>query len=548
MRKQLFHFKKILPYAALAALVGCQIQDIDIQGTDSVGQKEVREVIITADLADNPRDTRTSYDEAESKNYWSPGDKIKIFSAGEASEFTSLNSVPETIVKFKGLISFITGTSNDSEDSKDYVWGLYPYSDEASYSDPDGISRTARITTNFKGMQTGVPGSFADNLAVMVGRSESLSIPFKGAYSGAFFKVSRNDIVSMTLKGLNNETLAGKATIGLDGNLMPVVYDVEDPKTSVTVTAPDGTFEPGENYYLITLPDVPLPDGYSVTLRRRDGYEGTYELRANRPLNRIKFRNLSDPIDSRIESEANIASGISTGWVRASNPDSHEIWYTTSDNSELTYNPRPKTDNPYNVVEASISPEGNNGIGIIRFKEPVYRLDDWCFSPAYNPSGFELTSVTLPETCADIGEYAFYDCSSLTEVKLGPDVTQILGYAFYGCGFETITLPETLTLIGPRAFTLCENIREITIPDNVESIGIANDQCVATFDGCYNLKAFHGKFATDDGRCLIIKHPESGLNTLVGFATAGLSGGTYELPSGLESIGVEVCGEIPLTN
>lgn len=300
--------------SAVLAIVSCQHADMEISLPD-VSSPEEREVIITASITDAAGQTRTSFNESEGKNYWSAGDKIKVFSAGEAAEFTSMNTEPETIVKFRGYIATITGSSNDNEDSKDYVWGLYPYTLAASYSEPDGISRTARLIVDYTDRQTGVAGTFGDNLAVMIGRSESLAIPFRGAYSGAFFQVNRDDIVSMTLEGLNGEVLAGTATIGLNDNLLPAVYDITDPKTAVTVTAPDGTFEPGKNYYMITLPDVALPNGYKVTLRRSDGYQGTYELRANRPLNRLKFRNLSEPIDARIENEANITAGISTGWV-----------------------------------------------------------------------------------------------------------------------------------------------------------------------------------------------------------------------------------------
>ncbi|MBO6247875.1 MAG: hypothetical protein J6N54_03580, partial [Bacteroidales bacterium] len=134
----------------LLALAACQRMEMDVNAPDdnqSAGsQKELREVIITASIADASGQTRTSYNEAEGKNYWSSGDKIKVFSAGEAAEFTSMNTEPETIVKFKGNIASITGSSNDDEDSKDYVWGLYPYSPSVSYSEPDGISRTARMT------------------------------------------------------------------------------------------------------------------------------------------------------------------------------------------------------------------------------------------------------------------------------------------------------------------------------------------------------------------------------------------------------------------
>ena len=136
--------------ALLLALSSCQNLETDVQTPETTSpQKELREVIITASISDAQDETRTSYNETEGKNYWSPGDKIKVFSAGEEAEFTSMNTSPEPIVKFKGYIASITGSSNDDEDSKDYVWGLYPYSTGATYAEPDGISRTAQITMTY---------------------------------------------------------------------------------------------------------------------------------------------------------------------------------------------------------------------------------------------------------------------------------------------------------------------------------------------------------------------------------------------------------------
>ena len=519
---------------SLVALGSCQSGELDLQTPESpVPQKELKEVIITASIADASGQTRTSYNEAEGKNYWSSGDKIKVFSAGEAAEFTSMNTEPETIVKFKGNIASITGSSNDDEDSKDYVWGLYPYSPSASYSEPDGISRTARMTLTYTDMQTGVAGTFGDNLAVMIGRSESLAIPFRGAYSGAFFKVNRDDIVSMTLEGLNGEVLAGTATIGLNDNLLPVIYDVADPKTAVTVTAPDGTFEPGANYYIITLPDVALPNGYKVTLRRADGYQGTYELRANRPLNRIKFRNLSDPIDVRIESAANIEAGTSTGWVQSTTQGINEIWYVTSDSSVAEYGTT-HTGVAVNEVDTDncVAPSDNGGVGILRFKGPVTKIDNYAFE-----NNRKLTSIFWPETVETIGHGAFAQCTALSEIEIGPNVRVIEEDAFWDTAISTLSLPEGIRRIDNCAFQNIP-ITEVTIPNSVDSLGysmpLSGTRPVIgnPFMDCAFLTTFHGRYASSDGKCLI----DNG--TVRSFATGGMTGASYEVPSDVTVIGI----------
>ncbi|MBP3269222.1 MAG: leucine-rich repeat domain-containing protein [Bacteroidales bacterium] len=295
-----------------------------------------------------------------------------------------------------------------------------------------------------------------------------------------------------------------------------------DPKTAVTVTAPNGTFEPGANYYIITLPDVPLPNGYKVTLRRADGYQGTYELRANRPLNRIKFRNLSDPIDVRIESAANIEAGTSTGWVQSTTQGINEIWYTTSDGQPVTYTVDGSTGNEVDT-DNCVAPADNGGTGIIRFKAPITEIDDEAFAGSSN-----LTGVTMPQTVEYIGYNSFFNCVNLTTVNLGNGLKRIEEGAFYDCTLlSEIDLPEGLEWIGGDAFANCA-LTEVTIPSTVEWLGYGKTGVYlgSPFIACQSLQSFSGKYASEDGRCLIVD------GNLIAFASGGMEGETYSIPDG----------------
>ena len=99
--------------------------------------------------------------------------------------------------------------------------------------------------------------------------------------------------------------------------------------------------------------------------------------------------------------------------------------------------------------------------------------------------------IVIPEkvTCngveysvISIGDYAFYECSSLTSITIPQSVTSIGYNAFHGCSSLTsIIIPQSVTSIGSNAFYECSSLTSITIPQSVTSIGYN------AFYGCSSL-------------------------------------------------------------
>ena len=89
-----------------------------------------------------------------------------------------------------------------------------------------------------------------------------------------------------------------------------------------------------------------------------------------------------------------------------------------------------------------------------------------------------LSEIVIPASVTSIGDDAFWDCDSLSEIVIPSSVTSIGDCAFSGChSLSKIVIPSSVTSISNSAFSRCSSLFDIVIPSSVTSIGRGAFNC-----------------------------------------------------------------------
>lgn len=114
-------------------------------------------------------------------------------------------------------------------------------------------------------------------------------------------------------------------------------------------------------------------------------------------------------------------------------------------------------------------------------------IPDYAFT---NLSG--IKEIYLPDAIS-IGEYAFFQCSSLQSVELSPDILNIGRYAFENCfSLQAIVLPQGITRIEDGTFVNCTSLAYVDVASDLTYVG------ESAFASCENLASVYlGNVITD---------------------------------------------------
>ena len=94
----------------------------------------------------------------------------------------------------------------------------------------------------------------------------------------------------------------------------------------------------------------------------------------------------------------------------------------------------------------------------------------------------EITSIHIPDTVTDMGEFLFDGCENLRHIELPSNLTTLWGYTFCRSGLEEVVLPDGLKSLPPFAFKDCKNLKRVVCGKGLKKIHSW------VFGGCDQLK------------------------------------------------------------
>ena len=105
----------------------------------------------------------------------------------------------------------------------------------------------------------------------------------------------------------------------------------------------------------------------------------------------------------------------------------------------------------------------------------------------YFASGKKINAIEFPSTIEYIGASAFGG-TNIKKLVFNEGLEEISEFAFSNCSQLTeIELPSTLKTIGESTFYQCTSLTKVVIPENVEQLGVPSH---GAFDGCSGITQF----------------------------------------------------------
>ena len=371
-------------------------------------------------------ETRT-YIDNECHIHWNHDDRISVFYGNDENvecRFEGATGDRE------GDISPVVALDNSKYAILDAIYALYPYSKDVVLQEEDLLTFTLPAVQSYAEDSFG-PGAHA--MVAVTNSLESRSLQFRNVCGSLKLQLWGDaKIKSIRVKGNNNETLSGEASIVASYGAVPVLSVGSNGGKVVTLNCGNGVQLSGDKdaptVFWVVLPPVIFTKGFTVEI---EDFNGSIVTKST---------------DKRVVIERNNIQPMKSFEVATApiKPANNEIWYTTSDGKQISL-----AADRFGV--AIKSHEQRDDRWVITFESDLTMLGNGGYTGAFEVQK-TLTSVVLPDGITNISAYSFYNCSALQSIVL-PANLQIVGdQSLYNTKLTTVDIPSGVTSIGNKAF------------------------------------------------------------------------------------------------
>ena len=330
--KQTKDMKRILGLASLLMLfAACEQFGIDTKET--IMPSSVRDDVKVYASIEQPASPQTKvYADADLKVLWNANDTISFFNKLTLNEkWKFIGEEGDNVGQFE-QIGTVVGTGNDL----DYYCAVYPYRSATR------ISSDNLLTVTLPATQTYAENSFGRGMNTMVAVSPTSVFTFKNVCGYLSFKLYGEgvSVSSITLKGNNNEPLAGNGTIPMAIDSLPKITmsDVATKKITLVCDPPVALGSSADDFteFWMVVPPTVFESGFTITIKDVDGMSVRKKLNSSLEIERSMIRRMA-PFEVAMPEPEAIDLGLSVKWasfnIGAPAPDDygdHFAWGETS--------------------------------------------------------------------------------------------------------------------------------------------------------------------------------------------------------------------------
>ena len=272
--------KKLLLLAAAAMLLfACSKEDSAPDGKTQRGNAEGQKFY--ASFEATPDAGTKIYADEQLRLLWNEGDRISIFNQRTYNDQYEFDG--EDGDNAGGFDYIPPSSSFITSNPLDNIYAVYPYNNNTKINNDGDI-----ITVILPDEQTYKEKSFGVGANTMVAMTDGNFLGFKNVCGYLKFRFWGDNIriSSITLKGNNNERIAGKASVYPVLDAAPTVVMTGTATRYITINCPEpvqiGSSSAQATEFIFVIPPTVFSEGFKVTVTDAEG--GTFEKSSTRSL------------------------------------------------------------------------------------------------------------------------------------------------------------------------------------------------------------------------------------------------------------------------